>query len=204
MNANDALRLPPAEVLTMASHELRRSQALHWTALAVLVGRIEDEQLYLPTYATTRACCADELGLPPGDTTEGLRYWRMLEAALSQHGVGITEWATVPKARAALLRRALALGGDPKAWLTRARLATSTEALQAEVDRLTGKERWVTWALRLPPSTVELVEQALVVAIPQVDESGGVEVAQDPGKRHALLEEIVRHYVTCEHRRHEP
>ena len=167
----------------------------HWAQLAVVVGRIEQEALYGPTFATVRAYCSERLGLPPRDTEEYLKLWAMMTKYAD---VEPARWETVPKAHAILLRQIFALGAHPNEYLDAylKPLAFTAADLQAELDRRRGRDPWGRFEVDAPAATVTLADQALTLAIRALGlEPLGLEALADRATRHQLLEAVARRYL---------
>ena len=165
----------------------------HWSQLAVVVGRIEQEALYGPTFATARAYCAERLGLPPRDTEEYLKLWAMM----TKHAdVEPGRWETVPKAHAILLRQLFALGVHPNEYLDAylKPLAFTAADLQAELDRRRGRDPWGRFEVDAPAATVTLAAQALTLAIREFG-LDDLDALTDRATRHQLLEAVARRYI---------
>src|SRR3990167_3262583 len=193
------LALAPAELVALAPGLFTPAvPGSHWSQLAVVVGRIEAEGLYAPRFETARAYCADQLGLPPRDTEELMKLWARVTR--HQDRVPIERWERVPKSHAMLLRQLFALGADPADWLTEDADYTTAD-LQDALERQRGRDPWVTVEFVVPASTAVLVDQALTLAIRELEiEDLGLDALTDRQTRHQLIEAVARGYILSESR----
>lgn len=168
----------------------------HWSTLAVLVGRIADERLHQPEFETPRAFCLHEFEMAPRDTEEYLALWRMLRDAYPR--LSYEAWLQLSKARALEVHRAVKLGGDVHAFYARALAARSAREFAEDLVQLLGAaEPWRRLDFAVPESLSQLVEAAMLLALPIVKPGADVTALDQPGVRIACLEELMRHFVTC-------
>lgn len=137
--------------------------------MAVVLGRIDDEHLYAQWsgHPNLRAYAAEELGLPGDEVIGLLKLWRMIKGAQT---VALAVWTDVPRNRAIWIRKIVDSGGDVTAWLARC-LAAPTALTFENMARvaLGGEEAWVKVDLRLPDSISQLLNAAMVKALPAID-----------------------------------
>ncbi len=128
----------------------------HWTALAAILGRAEDEGLAVGYgYWSVRAWAVAELYVTPSGYVELAR----LSAAMRPYG-NEPLWAAAPKARALTLRPILALGGDPTRWLTHAANLTPADWIY-ELGKAPTPGKWDRWVIAWPRDCVATREAAL-------------------------------------------
>lgn len=149
----DLSTLAPGALLTHA-RALFAPRA-HWTALAAIVGRVEDEGLAVAFgYPSARAWAVSECHLTSAGYVELAKLHDAMVAA------GHPElWAAVPKARALQVLPILALGGDAAAWLMRAANATGEEWAGALKKAPAGA--WDRWVIAWPRDCVATRKAAL-------------------------------------------
>lgn len=167
----------PDELRETARRLIRRQgDDGHWSVAATILGRIEDERLWErytdasdAPYRSTRQYATEELGLPGDEVMTLLKLWHAMRTA-REAGVPFDVWATLPKSRAIILRRAIDAGGDPKRWVEKALAAkTVAEFTEAFHVRAGGKEpKFQRVMLELPPPVADLFEAALVLQLPNV------------------------------------
>lgn len=193
-------------VLSLGADELRKlalgvkAQAgLSWFRLSVVVWRVENEGLYDSWgYTSARAWSQDELGIPPRDFVTLLELGKMVMNAGS--GVEAVEWEKLNKAKALLVKKVSALGGNCRQWVLKAMAAKTTTEFAAEVKiALGGKpEEWTTFKCAVPAELLELIDAALVMALPKAlpDELvAPPERARDKDARFRCLEVIITEWV---------
>jgi hypothetical protein len=187
--------LPPDQVVDEARRLNTHVERGEWADLAVLVGRIRDEELWVDAFKEMETFCLARLELSAREMREYLRLWDLMKAALPK--VVYDAWRGLAKARALIVVDAVRLGGDPSTWYWRALDAESAQALQEVLDRMRGRqEEWVNFELLIPASVAEVVEAALIKAVPVVfPEEAELKTARNPVKRAALLEEVCRAYI---------
>ena len=194
-----------ADVQTLAPEELRtlgkglKSTVLSWYALAVLLWRVENEALFEAWgYASARAYAQDELGIPPRDFVTLLELAKMVMNA----GPAVTqaEWCKLTKAKALLVKKVAALGGDMKSWVNKAALAqNATEFTKTVAAAIGGKpDEWTMFKCAVPAELLELIEVALVMALQKAlpeEPAPAKERARDKDVRFRCLETIVTEWV---------
>lgn len=141
----------------------------HWSRVAVVLGRIDDERLYAvwSGHQSLRAYAAEELGLPGDEVIGLLKLWRMIKGAQT---ITLDAWADVPRNRATWIRKVVDSGGDVVAWLARCLGAPSARAFEnmARVA-LGGEEAWVKVELRLPDGVAQLLSAAMTKSLRMID-----------------------------------
>lgn len=190
------LRSAPAGVLRAAAGEMVGSESAHWSRVALVLARVEDEGLYAEWgYSSARAWATDELGLTPSDYVGLLKLWRMVQKAPS---VSIFAWALVPKSRAAQIVKVAAMGGNIAEWVTLSN-ATTPADFNAAVRKALGKpQEWVTFKVSMPAELAELAEAALVMALPRAlddEPNPDKSKAKDRDVRFRCLEVILTEWV---------
>lgn len=192
-----------ADELVATAKTLFRGEDKHWSVLAGVLGRIEDSRAWATytdqtgqPYSSIRAFAEEELGLARSDVFVYRGLWTMMKRVSNQ--VPYREWRTISRSKAGVIRKALALGGDPKSWLEKAQ-AFSARALADEFTRLAGKEPWATFTVRVPVSMGPLIDQALKAALPEVLEepTPDEDRIHDPSVRFRLLERILAEFVVA-------
>ena len=168
----------------------------HWSRLAALMGHIDENRLYEKfanpngePYASVRQWAEDELGLPRSEVFVLRNLHRMMSSA----DVPPDAWSPVSRVRALIVRKAVNLGGDPRAWIERAITAESTRDLQKELERQgVVEEGWVTWKVRTTEALKEQWETKMVEALPMVLGAGDhdPDLIHDPSIRFRLAEMI--------------
>lgn len=164
-----------ADLYAMAIELARRDQN-PWPIVATVLGRIDDERLYRTEdyggYNTARAWALDVLNLPPVDFHVYVdKLWPMVRRYPE---ITLDRWAKIPKGRALLLVKVLAIpGGDVARWLDAAEKALSTSALESTIAGALPEPEWITWSVRIPVTLLGNVNEAMRVAgrrVLQVDE----------------------------------
>jgi len=191
---------PAADLLHYAvnTSASKHHDVMHWSDLAIILGRVEDEQLYLTwstPMASARAWASEEMGVPPGDFIGLLDLWHTMQLAYPK--IQMEEWKGLSKSKARLLRKVLAAGGEPVLWLEKAK-ALKAGALQLEVEKKLGTEIWVTMKFPVPEELAQLVEAALVMALPAAlpdEPDPNPARTKDRNVRFQCLEVIVTEYV---------
>lgn len=203
----DVLQLSADELRELAKTITQRPDgaARHWARLAAILGRVEDESLWSEYgYGSLRAYAEEELDLSTADVHALVKLWQMVRRAYP--AVAWEAWSVLPRSRAVELRRVLSLGGDPVAWLDRAKTASSTEVLRHLIDQHLSIESWTTFHCAVPVELDALIEAALILALPealQIEVPPGVplptldpERAKQKDTRFRCLEVLVRSYLT--------
>lgn len=197
---NPYAELAPSDLRQAAKDLIRpKDPGRHWTVLAAMIGTVEDRRAYVEWgFRSLRVWAESELDLGPEDTVESLRLWRLIQGSHLE----IEAWAEVSKAKAKVLMRALAMGGDPATWIRKAMDAESADALREELQRYAGEEIWSDWCVAMPESVLELVDAAMMLAlreIPDVEPSTDRQhLAVLIGKREVrfrLLEILAKSYI---------
>lgn len=192
------LTATPDDLRAIAKGLSKQDPDRHWARLASLLGRVEDEGLYEGWgFASARAYAEDELGIPPRDFVTLIELWRMMKKSLNT--VTPEGWSGLSKAKALLVRKVLALGGNTAEWVATAAHAKSAGELRKLVDAAMGKaDEWVVFRCSMPAELAELVEAALVMALPEAlpdEDAPDHSRARDKDARFRCLEIIATDWV---------
>ena len=161
--AVDPRILNPADLMTLATLLLMKDDRhTHWTLVAIVLGRIIDEQIYdRSLYASDEDWAKEKLGMTRGEVRLALKLYR----AMGRHpAVPIDTWRSLPKPKALLLDEVLTAGGYVTLWCLKAK-GTTTKDFEAEVRRQLKEDVFLTLTIRYPESMKELVEEAFRRAV---------------------------------------
>ena len=191
------LTAPPSSLFATAQSMAKKdARDRHWSRLAIIIGRIEDEQLYTQlNYASTRAYATEELQLSTAEFYESLAFWRMMR---TDPRIRPEEWAELKRSYAVLVKSVvLGVKGDAAAWLAIAKACATTEDLRRKVNERLDKETWGVFKVSGPILTIDLAEEALRRALPEAldDESPDPALLEQRGPRAKALEVMVRHFI---------
>lgn len=200
------------EIAQLSAEELRaearrlfaRDEAeRHWSAQAQLLGYIDTNNYYAmytdakgEPYSSIRRWAEEELGLPRSEFFVIRNFFTMMQRA--EPAVAMSEWRSVTRARALLIKKPLSLGGDPRTWFQKAVSAGSTKELGLEIEEKgVPDEKWTTFKVRIPKEMVDFLESKMVEALPAVLGAGDhdVERAKDPDVRFRLVEHIFSQFM---------
>jgi hypothetical protein len=192
---NTILTLPPA-ALHQAALEIAKLEATerHWSRIAVILGRVEDEKLYPGLgFANGMAYGTLALHLSVDEYLVLRGLWRMVKTAAR---VAFETWEAVPKTHALQIKRAVALGGDAGEWIEKAKGMTAEE-LRRVIDEQVGKESFVTFKCAMPASLADMTEEALIKALPEAtgEATTAPEMTAARGLRFRCWEVVVRNYL---------
>jgi hypothetical protein len=180
---------------TAKSFSRRMERDTHWSQLAIILGRIDREELFNGYgYGSTRAYAEHELGIA-GDEYFTLRgLWLMIFSNTDQ--VQLDEWSTLAKGIAQQIKRGLQKMPIRK-LIEVARHAGTTAVFKREVDMLLDKEPWTTVKVRCPILIADLFDEALRRALPLVtsDKYPDPELITDKATRHRCLEVVVATFL---------
>lgn len=169
----------------------------HWSRLALILGRVEDEHLFEDWgFASARAFAEEDLGIPPRDFVTLIELWRLMQAC--QPSVPFEAWHSMPKTKALLIRKVVALGAPPVEWVAQAQASAKVADFSAMIDKHLGKQTWVTFSVSMPGDLLELVEAGLSLALPvAMPDTPNLkpEMAKDREHRFKCLEIIVTEFV---------
>lgn len=190
--ADSASLLKTAQALGRKTNKER-----HWSRLAVILGRVDDEKLWqdvIPSVGSARGYAAQVLEINTAEYFELMALWKVMKLDRS---IRVDEWATIPRAKASLVKRVvLGVGGDPREWLEKAQ-QRGTEELRRLVEGRLGKEPWTT--VKVPCSVLvsDLFDEAMQMALPDI--TGTVvndpEQIRDRATRAACFERIVAYFI---------
>jgi hypothetical protein len=179
---------------TAKSFSRRLETDSHWSALALILGRIEREQLFHGYgYGSARAYAEHELRVTGQEfgTLRGL--WEMMFACTP--GISLDEWETVPKTYAIQIKRGLAAKNPkpPKELLAMARAAESADKFKETIDRLREEDPYTTIKFRCPYLVADLWDAAMYEALKLVtsEASPDPDLIHDPKYRHRCVEVIL-------------
>jgi len=194
----DLLKVSPEELRKLGKGS-KAQAGLAWYDLSVLLWRVEHEGLFEPWgYASARAYAQDELGIPPQDFKTLLDLAKMvIEAGAA---VQPAEWGKLSKAKAMLVKKVSALGGDCKQWVAKATESKSaTEFGKTVLTAMGGKpEEWVKWVVWMPAELAEVGDAAVIMALHKAlpdDSNPAKELAQDRNVRFKCLEVILTEWI---------
>lgn len=199
LDLNVMLLEAKAGTLLETAQSLARStnKARHWSALAILLGRIEDEgmwHLVTPAVSSTRAYASQVLEMGAPEYFETMSLWKMMKL---DRTVTASEWAKLSRSRATLVKRVvLGVGGDPREWYEKA-LVRTPEDLRRLVDERLGKEPWTTVKVPCSVLVADLFDEAMRRALPDVTGSISPDPEQirDRAVRAACFERIIAYYI---------
>ena len=184
----------------------------HWSELAVILGRVQDEKLYATEefqdrraepFGSARAWAHEVLDLPPRRFVVLVeRLWPMLQSCLML--MAPEAWQGLPYTRAILLVKALRLGGDPRTWIERALTSPSTLAFRMILAGQLPPEQWRTRRFRVPVNGAgvdEILDEAERLALPRVlgHEHTDPERIHDPDVEFRVIERLAAHYISTHH-----
>lgn len=185
------------EELHEAAKQVAKREDRHWSRVAAILGRVERERLYKtlgPGYSTTIAYAINELDLSVQESSDLLKLHKMME----EGNVPPSEWATIPRAHAHLIRRVMLLGGDARTWIANSRAAGSEAKLRQMVDQVLGKDPWTKFEYAVPLDLKEsIIDGAMLKALVGVTRNPDVDplLVVDRGYRAQCLELIFGHFM---------
>lgn len=198
---DNVLSMSPDEVRVEAEALLKPGPERHWSRLAMLVGRVDDERLYEAWgYASGPAWAEEDLGLAKREYVALVKSWRLIQKGLqgpAEGQVGAEEWAGVSKAKAGLIAKVAGLGAPLRPWVDLAVSDITTAQMREAIEKHLGMEPWTTVTVALPTALAEVFESALVLALPEA--TGEADPDADSAKardtRFRCLEVILSGYI---------